>query len=50
MKQIIDSAFNKDGKKIILYNEGIQDADFIYLLSKETNKVDRLGLRTYWQI
>ena len=39
MESIIDSAFSEDGSYIDLQNKGIQDADFIYLLSKETKKV-----------
>ena len=48
MEKIIDSAFN--GSEIVLDYKGIQDADFIYLLSKETKKVEYLNLRTYWHI
>ena len=43
----INSAFSNDGKTVDLNYKGIQDADFICLLSKETKKVEILNLRTY---
>ena len=46
----INLAFRKDGKAVALDSKGIQDADFIYLLSKETKKVASLNLGTYLHI
>ena len=47
MEKNIDSAFSEDGSRIDLDNKGIKDADFVYLLSKETKKVETLNLCTY---
>ena len=47
MENIINSAFSKGGEVVDLDSKGIKDADFIYLLSKETKKVDYLNLCTY---
>ena len=47
MENTINSSFINDGKEVNLRKKGIQDADFVYLLSKETKKVDILNLCTY---
>ena len=47
MEKIIDSAFSEDGEDVYLASKGIQDAGFIYLLSKETKKIPKLYLGTY---
>ena len=48
MNQLIDDAFIKnEGKYVLLYSQGIDDADFKYLLGKETNKIENLNLGTY---
>ena len=48
MIEIIDAAFLKNnGEAVELRSKGIQDASFIYLLTKETKKVVKLNLCTY---
>lgn len=44
VREAIDSAFLRSNRAITLGKAGIRDAGFIYLLTKETNKVVKLHL------
>ena len=48
MNKIIDEAFSKtEGKHVTILKQGIKDADFHYMLTKNTNKIESINLCKY---